>query len=312
MDVNTRYSFLSTATTIAGTAVALVRFRPSPTTLVTDLSAPHAWLARVGPDAAAAGLAGALLWLVALWLAVGLLATFLSLAPGRLGGAARLVAQRAVPAALRNMLLASVGASLLLSPVAAIASPGPAVPLGTLAPSWPLDPPASSAPALPWPTDSGPHQPSEPGPGWPTDPASGTATSSPLTSPPAPTVSPSRPTPTSTTPSSGSPGQPPPSGASPTAPSQSRPPAEPRQPRDTPPPVVPADRQVTVTAGDSLWMIAASRLGPAASDREIAIEWPYWYRENRSIIGPNPDLLRPGTTLLAPDNAGQLAPPAGS
>ncbi|MDQ2835812.1 MAG: hypothetical protein M3Y89_00130 [Actinomycetota bacterium] len=297
--MNTRYSFFTSAASVAGTAVALVRFWPSPARLITELTAPHAWLDRVGPDAATAALAGALLWLVALWLAVGFLATFLSLAPGRLGRAGRLVAQRAVPAALRNLLLASVGASLLLSPVAAIASPGPAVPAGTLAPNWPLDPPASSLPALPWPTDSGPQQP----------------TGSPTTGAPAPTASPSPPTATGSGLSSTSP---PASNAPPATPGQSappdgaRPPTGPRQPRDTPPPATAPDRQVTVTAGDSLWTIAASRLGPAASDSEIAIEWPYWYRENRSVIGPNPGLLRPGTTLLAPDNAGQPAPPAGS
>jgi nucleoid-associated protein YgaU len=58
---------------------------------------------------------------------------------------------------------------------------------------------------------------------------------------------------------------------------------------------------VVVRTGDSLWSIAAARLGPLASDAQIAASWPRWYARNASMIGPDPDLLTPGQTLAAPD-----------
>lgn len=57
---------------------------------------------------------------------------------------------------------------------------------------------------------------------------------------------------------------------------------------------------VAVRQGDCLWTIAASSLGPGASDAEIAAEWPRWYRANRRIIGADPNLILPGTVLTAP------------
>ncbi|WP_294565719.1 LysM peptidoglycan-binding domain-containing protein [uncultured Arthrobacter sp.] len=59
--------------------------------------------------------------------------------------------------------------------------------------------------------------------------------------------------------------------------------------------------RVVVRRGDSLWSIAAARLGPLASDADIAASWPRWYARNASLIGPDPDLLTPGQTLAAPD-----------
>ncbi|MFF1881047.1 LysM peptidoglycan-binding domain-containing protein [Pseudarthrobacter sp. NPDC058196] len=57
---------------------------------------------------------------------------------------------------------------------------------------------------------------------------------------------------------------------------------------------------VTVLAGDTLWDIVASQLGPGASDVDIALEWPRWYSANRGQIGGNPDVLLPGQILQAP------------
>ena len=57
---------------------------------------------------------------------------------------------------------------------------------------------------------------------------------------------------------------------------------------------------VTVLAGDTLWDIVATHLGPGASDVDIAIEWPRWYTANRGQIGGNPDVLLPGQILQAP------------
>jgi hypothetical protein len=55
-----------------------------------------------------------------------------------------------------------------------------------------------------------------------------------------------------------------------------------------------------VRRGDALWNIAARHLGAGASAADIAREWPRWYAANRSVIGPNPSLLRPGELLSPP------------
>jgi nucleoid-associated protein YgaU len=59
-------------------------------------------------------------------------------------------------------------------------------------------------------------------------------------------------------------------------------------------------RSVTVTAGDSLWHLAAAELGPLATDAEIAERWPDWHAANRTTIGQDPSLIRPGQTLVVP------------
>ncbi|MBA3233079.1 MAG: LysM peptidoglycan-binding domain-containing protein [Propionibacteriales bacterium] len=58
---------------------------------------------------------------------------------------------------------------------------------------------------------------------------------------------------------------------------------------------------VEVRPGDTLWGIAADLLGPTASDRDIAHQWPQWYRENRAVVGPDPDRLVPGQHLHPPE-----------
>lgn len=55
----------------------------------------------------------------------------------------------------------------------------------------------------------------------------------------------------------------------------------------------PARDVVTVEAGDSLWSIAAERLG--AGDR-----WPEIYALNRAAVGPDPDVIRPAQRLRLP------------
>lgn len=59
--------------------------------------------------------------------------------------------------------------------------------------------------------------------------------------------------------------------------------------------------EVLVSHGDTLWDIAAARLGTSATDADIAREWPLWYRANQDVIGPDPGLLLPGTVLHPPD-----------
>jgi hypothetical protein len=58
--------------------------------------------------------------------------------------------------------------------------------------------------------------------------------------------------------------------------------------------------EIVVRAGDSLWTLAARRLGPGASDAEIAAAWPRLYAANRAAIGTDPDLIHPGQRLLPP------------
>jgi nucleoid-associated protein YgaU len=57
---------------------------------------------------------------------------------------------------------------------------------------------------------------------------------------------------------------------------------------------------VVVRAGDSLWSSAADALGGTARPSGVAAEWPRWWQRNRSVIGPDPDLLSPGQRLAAP------------
>ncbi|KRF24196.1 hypothetical protein ASG95_06260 [Phycicoccus sp. Soil803] len=68
-------------------------------------------------------------------------------------------------------------------------------------------------------------------------------------------------------------------------------------------PSAPASTEVVVHRGDSLWTIARRDLGPGATDTEVAAAWPHWYAANRDVIGPDPDLLRPGQRLRAPVGA---------
>jgi resuscitation-promoting factor RpfA len=65
-------------------------------------------------------------------------------------------------------------------------------------------------------------------------------------------------------------------------------------------PGAPAERTVVVHRGDTLWSIAAEHLGPQATLQDVADAWPRWYAANRTVIGPDPDLLLPGQQLSAP------------
>ncbi len=58
---------------------------------------------------------------------------------------------------------------------------------------------------------------------------------------------------------------------------------------------------VTVQVGDSLWRIAARELAGSASDTEVAARVDQWYARNRAAIGPDPDLIFPGTQLDRPE-----------
>lgn len=213
---------------------------PAPVTLGRELAHPHRWIAQYGPDVAVAGVASAVLWLCAVWVAVGLTAWYLSMLPGLAGRCGSAVVRRVLPGAVRRLLVASTGVTVLLSPLPAVAAAGPTPTVP--APSWPVGQPAAS----PTPSQSLDQPPVRPAPGWPTDR-------------------------TPAMPAAGTPDR----------------------------PAAPAG-SVTVAPGDSLWTIAATALGPAATEHRIAVAWPYWYRANRSVIGRDPGLIRPGTELIAP------------
>jgi nucleoid-associated protein YgaU len=55
-----------------------------------------------------------------------------------------------------------------------------------------------------------------------------------------------------------------------------------------------------VRPGDTLWALAARDLSPAASAAEVTDRWQLIYRLNRAAIGPDPDLIVPGTSLELP------------
>ncbi|MDO9378618.1 MAG: hypothetical protein Q7T56_07195 [Nocardioidaceae bacterium] len=57
---------------------------------------------------------------------------------------------------------------------------------------------------------------------------------------------------------------------------------------------------VEVLPGDCLWDLARQRLPAGASDAAVARSTAAWHRANRSRIGPDADLLLPGTRLRQP------------
>lgn len=81
---------------------------------------------------------------------------------------------------------------------------------------------------------------------------------------------------------------------------RSRPAPDVRLVTTVPSPQRSAAAEVVVRRGDSLWVIAARHLDAGAGAAEIAAEWPRWYSANRELIGPDPDLLRPGQRLRPP------------
>ena len=79
-------------------------------------------------------------------------------------------------------------------------------------------------------------------------------------------------------------------------------PPAPTAPHAVPDPVAPSDPPGThvVSPGDTLWSIASGRLPESAADAEVAADVAHWHTTNRAVIGPDPDLLRPGQVLTPP------------
>ena len=72
------------------------------------------------------------------------------------------------------------------------------------------------------------------------------------------------------------------------------------RPATTPAAPVVRPRFVRVRPGDCLWSITATLLGPGATDAAVARTWPRLHHANRGVVGPDPDLVRPGTRLRVP------------
>ncbi len=65
-------------------------------------------------------------------------------------------------------------------------------------------------------------------------------------------------------------------------------------------PIAPVRTVVVVHPGDSLWSIARRTLPSSASDAVVSRRVARLYADNRRILGPDPDLIFPGQTLLLP------------
>lgn len=267
---------LSIAALLSLDTVVLCRLVPRFGELAHELRAPHAWVATAGADGAASTAAAALLWLVALWLALGLLASLSAVLIGREDGVLGTCARRITPALLRKLVSASVGASIALTPVAAwaTATPGCTM-LSKPAPAGSIIGAGTGSPAG---TPVAGQLTEWPSPSWPLDAAGSVSV------PPPPSTDVGLPAASGTKP------------MPPVVPT----PALPLDPEPNPP----TDGNVVVKPGDSLWLIAAQRLGPSATEEQIAVSWPYWYRANRRSIGRDPNLLRPGEQLIAPSGEG--------
>jgi nucleoid-associated protein YgaU len=62
-------------------------------------------------------------------------------------------------------------------------------------------------------------------------------------------------------------------------------------------------RTYVVVAGDTLWDIARAHLPGSPTASEVATSWPRWWRINRSTIGVDPGVIRPGQVLRIPGSA---------
>lgn len=287
------------STLITADILLLERFRPHWRRLWAGLRAPHAWVELRGADRVAVELSATLLWLLAAWVTVGLLVTLAGSMNHRAAPVAARLGAAMLPAVLQRLVIGAAGVSIVLAPAQAFAatpaaapSPSPTATGSTATASTATGSIATASTATgsiapAWPSDDGPPPRSTPAP--------------PVT--PSPVVVPTRPRPAVVAPS-------PPA-------SPARGAVQPKAPAASPAPAVPAvtpvvAEVVTVQPGDSLWLIAARRLGPGATDKQIAQSWPRWYAANRSMVGADPALLKPGTQLSAPSAPSASPRPAAS
>lgn len=262
--------------------------------MLSEASAPGG-----DPAAAVTGLACLLIALISGWLTVVLLLSLAAHLPGELGRAACRLRDRVTPAIVRRWAAVLLGASVTASvlPGTAVAAVRPDERAAAPAPGWRA---STTEPSTTRPSAAT----QLPEPGW-------------LSTPPSPTSVPSAQAPTSTaahpsaaSPSAGSPTTAPQSAATSrvpvTAPAPGWTPRRPPARQRTDPRLLTGrtrahtSDEVVVRGGDTLWSIAATHLGPGASDLEIAEAWPRWHAANVTSIGPDPHSLLPGTRLNPP------------
>ena len=241
------------------------------------------WLAAGSGAGWVTALATALAWALLGWLAAVLTCGRLARLPGVVGGLARAAGRAVTPRALHGALGLTVVLTGLASPAVAA---GPAIPaIPAVAPIAEVPRPAVTAIAdVPRPAATTVEVP---------------ISVAAVTELPEPYVDeiPSLDWPVPDPPgASERPVQPPGSAASRPA-GAPRPAGSPsRRPAGPPAPA----RPVVVQAGDCLWSIAAASLPGSATPAQVASEWPRWHAANRGVIGPDPDLLRPGLVLTPP------------
>lgn len=226
------------------------------------------------PAAAVAGLASVTVAVIVSWLTVCLLLALLAELPGAAGRLVRRLRDAITPALVQRWAAVALGAS-----VTATVTPGTAV--SAIRPLGPDDAeaegptgPSSSFPG--WTRDGPPATPSalpRSSPGW--APAERDRSIRTVTDVPAPGWVPRRP---------------------PTR-QQSDPHLLTGRGR-----TAPTEDHVVVQRGDTLWSLAAARLGPGATDLEIARAWPRWHAANTDVIGADPHHLLPGTRLEPPQH----------
>jgi nucleoid-associated protein YgaU len=86
-----------------------------------------------------------------------------------------------------------------------------------------------------------------------------------------------------------------------------QPPAQPA-PRPLLGSAAPCSHRVLVHPRDTLWDIAARALPGRPTPARVAASWPRWWAANRAVIGPDPDLIRPGEVLTAPPGTAKELP----
>lgn len=239
---------LAARSVVLADVTTLGLLRPDPAALAALVSAPRSSMAREGADAACVRLAGAGLWIIAAWVAIGLLAAAAAQLPGTVGHRARRVSQMVLPHVLQRVLVGSAGLGVLLAPAVAQARS-----------HW-VPAPITSPP----PVNAGLNP--VPGPAWPTNDPDVERPSG------VPSLGAPRTLPRDTSPS------------------------PPQDPARLPSPA----GHVRVHGGDALWLVAAHRLGPDASEQAIAQYWPRIFAANRAVVGDDPNLIQPGQELRLP------------
>ena len=216
------------------------------------------------------------------WLGLGVMLAALAAAPGALGRMAGKASARVTPAVMRRAAAVLLGTALATT-VTSLAHASAPQPL----PSPHTKSSQAEGPPVPDPAFRVTTRQLVAAGGAP-EPGGSVPPSTTVTAPD-PGFGAGAPTPTPTSPAASRPMNSPP-----TAPGLGPLGAAPHTPSST------ASGTVTVVRGDTLWAIAARHLGPHASPLQVAREWPRWYAVNRTVIGPNPNLIHVGQVLTVP------------